>query len=148
MYFTPIYIHTPLVTSPQLEEVVQKEKEEAEFTASSAAVLYKVPFIPAKTEHPMAEVSNIVLRSEIRSEQRAKFDAERQEKEQQRELENQERRVMTEAQEAKELTLLRRSLVHRAQKTKQYASVSIKNSTQPLTIPASPKFILPRRGLL
>ena len=148
MYILYSSIYTPLVLSPQLEEEDQKEKEEAEFRANSAAVLYKVPFIPAKTDHPMMEVSNIVLHSEVRSEQRAKFDAEIQEKERQKELENQERRAMMEAQEAKELTLMRRNLVHKAQKIKQYAPINIKNSTQPLTMPASPKFTLPCRGFL
>lgn len=125
----------------------QKAKENAEFKAKDADVLYRAPFAPHKPLQPIAEVSNIVLHTEVRSEQRAKFEAERQEKEQQREQENRERQALAEAREAKEIALFRRSLIHKAQQIRHYAPLVVKPSTQPLTNPASPKFHLPRRGL-
>ena len=125
----------------------QKAKENAEFKAKDADILYKPPFAPNKPSQPITEVSNIVLRTEVRSEQRAKFEAERQEKEQQREQENRERQALVEAREAKEVAMFRRSLIHKAQQIRHYAPVVIKPSIQPLTHPESPKFHLPRRGL-
>ena len=131
----------------QVIEMHQKAKEDTEFKAKDASVLYKAPFAPLKFGQPMIEMSNFVLHTELRSEQRAKFDTEREQREQQREQENREKEVLTEALMAKEVAKLRRDIVHKPLPIQQYAPTVIRPSSRPLTTPQSPNFSLTLRGL-
>lgn len=132
----------------QLEEIAQKAKENAEFRAKDAGVLYKPPFSVAKSERPITEVTNFpVLHTELRSEHRAKFDTERACKEQQQEQENQERQALAEAQEAKKIASLRRSMVHKALPIRHYNPTLIIPSSKPLTAPHSPNFTIRLRSM-
>ena len=125
----------------------QKAKENAEFRAKEATVLYKPPFTAARADQPMTEVSNFVLHTEMRSKQRAKFDMELEQKELQREQENSERQAMAEAEEAKKVAAMRRSMVHKALPVRHYAPVMVKPSSRPLTAPHSPQFHIRLRGM-
>ena len=127
----------------QLDELAQRAKENAEFRAKDAKVLYKPLFVAAKANQPMTEVSNVLLHTTLRSEQRAKFDTEREERERVQEQENRERRALAAAEEAK----LRRSLVHRALPSHHYAPTVVLPSSKRLTAPQSPKFSLRLRGM-
>jgi targeting protein for Xklp2 len=131
----------------KLDEMSQKAKENAEFRAKEATVLYKLPFIAAKPNRPMTEVSNFVLHTEMRSKQRAKFDTELEQQEQRREQENRERQAITEAEKAKKMAAMRRSMVHKALPISHYTSTVIKPSSKPLTAPHSPHFHIRLRGL-
>lgn len=131
----------------QLDEMAQKAKETAEFRAKDAKVLYKPPFTTAKTELPLTEVSNFVLHTEIRSDQRAKYNAEMEHKELQREQENRERQALAEAEAAKKVASLRRSMVHNALPVHHYAPTVILPSSKPLTAAHSPNFHIKLRGL-
>ena len=131
----------------QLEDIAHKAKENTEFLAKDAAVLYKAPFTTVRTERPLLEVSNFLLHTELRKEQRSKFDAEREQKELQREQENREQQAMAEAKEAKKVASLRRSLVHKASRIHHYAPTMIAPSSKPLTAPQSPHFHIKFREL-
>lgn len=134
--------------SLQLEEMAQKAKENAEFRAKDANVLYKPPFSVAKSERPVTEMTNFpILHTELRSEQRAKFDTDRACKEQQQEQENQERQALAEAQEVKKIASLRRSMVHKALPIRHYNPTVILPSSKPLTAPHSPHFTIRLRGM-
>ena len=113
----------------------RKAKENAEFRARDAKVLYKAPFTTTKSDQPMTEVSNVLLHTELRSEQRTKFDSEleEREREREREAENREREAQTEAVEARRLAHLRRSLVHKALPVHRYALTVILPSSKLLT---------------
>ena len=115
-------------------------KEAAEFKAQEANVLHKDPFIPHKVPRPLLTVDNIVLHSDVRSEQRAKFDAKRMREEYQRMTENLQRRALRAKEESIELAKYRKQLVHKAQPIQQFAPVIIKPSERPLARPKSPHF--------
>ena len=112
-----------------------------------AKVLYKAPFTTIKSNHPMTEVSNVLLRTELHSEQRAKFDSELEEREREREAENREREAQMEAVEARRLAHMRRSLIHKALPVHRYAPAVILPSSKPLTAPHSPNFQTRLRGM-
>ena len=95
----------------------------------------------------MTEVSNVLLHTTLRSEQRAKFDTEREERERAQEQENRERRALAAAEEAKQVAQLRRSLVHRALPVHHYAPTVVLPSSKRLTAPQSPNFSLRLRGM-
>ena len=76
----------------------------------------------------------------MRHEQRAVYEAEKQQREQAREQENKERQALKAAEEEKELIEYRKDLVHKAQSVHQYGPIEIKPSTKSLTCPKAPVF--------
>ena len=115
-------------------------KEDVEFKANPASVLQKEPFVPQKVVRPLLTVDNVVLHSEVRSEQRAKFDAKRMREEYERMTENLQRRALRAKEESKELAEYRKQLVHKAKPVHHYAPVVIRPSERPFTQPISPHF--------
>ena len=116
-------------------------KEDTEFRANPAFVLQKEPFVPQKVPRPLLTVDNVVLHSDIRSEQRAKYDAKRMREEYEKMTENLQRRSLRAKEESKELAEYRKHLVHKAQPIHHYAPVVIKASERPFTQPISPHFL-------
>ena len=104
------------------------------------SVLYTKPFVPERSTRPLTRVENVILHSEQRSNQRAKFEAEKQKRTHLLEMENLQRRTLREAKEAKEIAEYRRSLVHKAMPVGHYAPLLIKPSDKPVTEPISPHF--------
>ena len=117
-----------------------KAKQEAEFKAKDASALYQKPFVPLRSSQPLTEVNSFVLHSEMRHEQRAVYEAEKQQREQAREQENKDRQALKAAEEEKELIEYRKALVHKAQSVHQYGPIEIKPSTKSLTCPKAPVF--------
>lgn len=109
--------------------------------------MYKPPFVAAKADRPMTEVSNVLLYTSVRSEQRAKFDTEREGRERAQEQENRERQALAEAEEAKKVVQLRRSMVHKALPIRRYTPTVVLPSSRPLTAAHSPHFSLRLRGM-
>ena len=136
-----------LLFSHQLSEMIQKEKENTEFRARDAKVLYKAPFRTKTDNRQITEVSNIILRTELRSEQRAEYDRERKSKEEEQQQENRERQEAMEAEEARRVAQLRQRMVHKAQPIRRYAQTVVHPSLKPLTAPQSPNFHLRLRGM-
>ena len=124
----------------QLHNEVMKAKEDLEFKASEASVLYERPFLPRQSYKPLTNPEDIVLSTEVRSSQRAEFNEKLQEEAQHREEENLRRKALREIQEVKEITEYRKSLVHKAQPIKQYTGVTVARSDKPITQPISPHF--------
>ena len=119
-----------------------REKEEAEFKAKKnvSVLLNSKPFVPEKSSHPLARVDNFVLHSELRSNQRLKYDAEKNKRSYLLEVDNLQRKALREATEAKEIAEYRKTLVHKAQPVAHYVPVVIKPSDRPCTQPISPHF--------
>lgn len=115
-------------------------KEDVEFKANPASVLEKEPFVPQKVVRPLLTVNNVMLHSEVRSEQRAKFDAKRMREEYEKMTENLQRRALRAKEESKELAEYRKQLVHKAQPVHHYAPIAIRPSERPFTQPISPHF--------
>lgn len=129
----------------QIDKQFQKEKKDSEFKAKDAsAILYTRPFSANKSTKPLTRVENVILHSELRSNRRAKYDTDKQERVQLIETENLQRRALREAGEAKEIAAYRRSLVHKANPVGNYAPLIIKPSTKPVTQPISPHFEIDR----
>lgn len=117
----------------------------AEFRACEATVLSAEPFVPQKSNKPMTDVSNTVLHTQIRHEQRAKYETAKREKEAAEEVDRQEKAALQEMEEAKRLAKHRRALVHKAQPIPRYAPLHIKPSNKVLTAPKSPVFLTDTR---
>lgn len=122
----------------------QEKQDAANFKAKDASIVYAKPFAPEKSTKPLTHVENVVLRSELRSSQRAKYEADKQERTNFLEVENLQRRALREARETKEIAGYRKSLVHKAQPIGQYRRVVIKPSDRPVTQPISPHFEVDR----
>lgn len=116
-----------------------KAKMEAEFIANDCKVLEQGPFVPHKSSKPLTEVSNFILCTEIQSEQRKKFDEERQLREEMMKQEEMEKKALKEAEDSIALKEYRNSLVHKAQPIHHYAPVEIHPSDRPVTLPVSPE---------
>lgn len=138
-------LNLSLIIHQQIEEEAKNSKEIAEFKAKSATVLQRAPFAPHKPIRPLLSVDNIVLHSELRSEQRAKYDAKRAREEYERMTENLQRRALRAAEESKELIDYRKKLVHKAQPIHQYAPLIVKPCDRPITMPKSPHFLTDER---
>ena len=93
-----------------------------------------------KINKPLTDSVNLTLHTELRKEQRDKFELSKQMKDMEREMEEAKKRALREVEEAKELKLLRRSIVHKAQPIQNYSSIEIQPSSKPLTKPLSPVF--------
>ena len=126
--------------------MAQKEKENAEFRARDPKVLYQPPFRVETGSCPIAEVSNVILHTDVRSKLRAEFDKQCQSKEEQREQENQERLRAAEVEESRRVARLRQSMVHKAQPVRRYTRTVIHPCMKPLTAPRSPNFCLSSRA--
>lgn len=123
-----------------MEQQSQQEKNDAEFKAKDASILYSKPFMAEKSSKPLTRVENIILHSSVRSSQRAEFEAIKKRKSHFVEVENLQRRALREAEEAKEIAQYRKSLVHKARPIQHYAPIVIKPSDRPVTNPISPHF--------
>ena len=113
-----------------MEEKLQTEKNEVKIKAkkSVSAILYNKPFVPKKPNHPLAKVDNFVLHSELRSTQRMKYDSEKRQRCYLLNMENLQRCTLKKVSEAKEIAVLRKTLVHKAQPISRYARTVIKPS--------------------
>ena len=103
----------------QWQENVEKELEEqkraAEFKATEATVLEKAPFVPKPSDKPLSEISNIVLHSDRRAEEREAFDLKVKQKEVDMEGAKREQEERRKREEQEEVARLRKAAVHRAQ---------------------------------
>lgn len=128
-----------------MTEELQKAKEMSEFKASDAKSIYSQPFVPSKSTKPLTESSNMVMHTELRLERRAMFDETMKKKEEERERNEAERRALQQAEEAKQIKELRRSLVHKPQPIQQHQPIFVHPSSKPLTIPIAPVLSLSTR---
>jgi len=124
-----------------MEEKRRREREQAEFKAKKnvSNILYSKPFVPVKKRKPLVRVDNFVLHTEMRRQERSKYDSQRRNRSYLLEMENLQRRALREADEAKEMVEYRKTLVHKALPIAPPAPVVIKSVAMP-TVPISPKF--------
>ena len=98
-----------------MEEESEQAKGDQEFKAVKAPVPYHNPFPPARSTKPLTATDNVVLHSDLRSRQRARFERLRQKRADYREAACLEIRAMLRAEEAEQVAALRRTMVHKAQ---------------------------------
>ena len=83
---------------------------------------------------------NVVLRSEMRAKEREVYERRCQDEIKEKENVIKEDEMRQAQVEKKEVMLLRKSMVHRAQEIHKYKGVKVTKSSKPLTLPESPKF--------
>ncbi|KAJ3024204.1 Protein tpx2 [Thoreauomyces humboldtii] len=127
-----------------LDSRLEREQQELdalkEFKAQPIPHGHDEPFFPTASSRPLTEVDDVVLKSDVRAEERKLFDYKRKEKEKEDEILRQEMKREAELYEAECIRRLRNSQVHRALPP-QYANmppVNIHPSDRKLTDPESP----------
>jgi len=124
-----------------LEKEFDDQRKATIFKASEPKVLSMAPFEPKPSDTPLSEVSNFILHSDRRAEERKAFDLKVKQKEAEivgakRELEERKKR-----EEIEEISKLRKESVHKAQPVRNFKPMEVKPSEKDLTFPCSPKFI-------
>jgi len=118
---------------------LEEQRKATQFKATEPKVLTSAPFVPKPSDKPLSEISNVVLHSDKRAEERAAYELERAAKEAalegaRREMEERKKRL-----EEEELVQARKATVHKAQPIKHYKAIEVKPSDKPLTLPESPQ---------
>lgn len=111
-----------------------------QFKARPATVLQKEPFVPKKSARPLVEMTDILLNTERRAEDREGFHRLLREKEEHIESIRRQREQMRQIEEMKEIQRLRKGAEHVAQPIRKYKEVK-KMPPIPVTAPISPKFL-------
>ena len=118
----------------QLEEKKRQEKLKREFRAKKnvSSLLYGKPFVPEKSKRPALCVDNFVLRTELRSQERSKFDSQKFHRSCLLEASNLERKALREAEEAKEIAGYRKTLVHKPLPIGSSSPAQVKSAMVPI----------------
>eukprot|EP00026_Physarum_polycephalum_P003894 Phypoly_transcript_03911.p1 GENE.Phypoly_transcript_03911~~Phypoly_transcript_03911.p1 ORF type:complete len:663 (+),score=153.91 Phypoly_transcript_03911:91-2079(+) len=120
----------------QVQEEEKEKKEMALFKAHPIPIV--TPFEPKKTDKPLTIISDFELNSDVRSQQRRKFEMQKNEKaklaEETRKQQEEERRI----EEEKFIKQMRKKLVHKPQPILPSNPIKIHGSTTPLTDPHTP----------
>ncbi|KAJ2787757.1 hypothetical protein GGI15_000458 [Coemansia interrupta] len=122
----------------RLAELEQRQRERQEFRARPIPASIDHPFVPQPSTHPLTASEEVLLKTELRSEERRAFDDDRAERERIREEVLERKRVEEEKREDEEIKRLRKLLVHKAQPIRHYKPVDVKPSDRPLTVPKTP----------
>ncbi|KAK3741679.1 hypothetical protein QZH41_000797 [Actinostola sp. cb2023] len=122
----------------KVEEELQEQRKKAVFKAHSSNVLYQPPFVPKKSLKSNTVFEEFNLNSERRAQDRAVYEMNKREKEMEDEQLILQREAEREEEERKNIEMLRKQLVHKANPIRNYKQVSIMASDRPLTQPESP----------
>ncbi|XP_033119741.1 targeting protein for Xklp2 homolog [Anneissia japonica] len=125
--------------SKKMAEELEKERNQT-FHAKEANVLYRKPFIPQKSDKPLTEISDFMLNSEKRAEQRQQYETQKRMREIEITLEKAELERQNALREQKEVAQMRAAMVPKSNPIRQYKPVEIEHSEKPLTQPVTPKF--------
>lgn len=125
---------------------IEQDKVNRQFKAKNADVVKHKPFRPLTGVIPITNPQQVVLNSDIRAKDRAKFDDWIHEKERYAEMENKRSQKEKEAEDEEQLKQLRQDAVHKANPVRNYKPVEIQKSVKPLTEPQTPKFECKKRA--
>ncbi|XP_032073240.1 targeting protein for Xklp2 [Thamnophis elegans] len=124
----------------QLKEEMRRQKEAAVFKAQSSQVLHQEPFVPKKDSKMLSAPDNFELATDRRARERQEFEKRLAELQAEKARLQEATRRVEEERAKEEMAKLREELVHKANPIRKYASVEIKASEHPLTVPRSPNF--------
>ncbi|KAJ2492300.1 Protein tpx2 [Coemansia sp. RSA 2050] len=124
----------------RLAELEQRKRDRMEFKARPIPPSIDQPFVPQPSAIPLTAIEEILLRTELRSEERRAYDEDRMERERIREDVLARKRLEEERREEEEIKRLRKILVHKAQPVRHYKQLVIKPSDRPLTVPKTPQW--------
>jgi len=123
-----------------VEKELEDQKKATQFKASEPTVLDRAPFMPKPSDKPLSEISNFVLHSDRRAEEREAFDLKVKQKEVDMEGAKREQEERRKREDGEDIAKLRKAAVHKAQPIRNYKPIEVKPSDKPLTFPSSPKF--------
>ncbi|KAJ2718391.1 Protein tpx2 [Coemansia sp. Benny D115] len=124
----------------RLQELEQRQRERREFKAQPIPASIDHPFVPDPPSVSLTAIEEILLRTELRSEERRAYDDDREERERIREEVLARKRLEDERRELEEIKHLRKILVHKPQPIRHYKPLIIKPSERPLTVPKTPQW--------
>ena len=115
-------------------------KELASFKAKPCKVIHQESFKVKHPPKPLTEISEFKLNTEERSRKRESYEIMKKELQRVKEDEIQQSLKERQEEEAKEIALLRKQAVHKANPIKHFGDFEVKPSLRPLTQPETPKF--------
>ncbi|KAJ2453169.1 hypothetical protein EV183_002416 [Coemansia sp. RSA 2336] len=124
----------------RLEELERRQRERQEFKARPIPESIDRPFVPQASAMPLTAIEEVLLQTELRSEERRAYDDDRMERNRIREEVLARKRQEEERREEEEIKRLRKLLVHKAQPVRQYRPLVIQPSDRPLTVPKTPQW--------
>ncbi|KAJ2082342.1 Protein tpx2 [Coemansia sp. RSA 988] len=124
----------------RLEELERRQYERMQFKAQPIPLSIDQPFVPHPSTIPLTAIEEILLRTELRSEERRAYDEDRTERERIREEVLARKHLEEERREMEEIKRLRKILVHKAQPVRHYKALEITPSDRVLTVPKTPKW--------
>ncbi|KAJ2849457.1 Protein tpx2 [Coemansia brasiliensis] len=124
----------------RLDELERRQRERQEFKARPIPESIDHPFVPQASAMPLTAIEEVLLQTELRSEERRAYDEDRMERDRIREEVLARKRQEEERREEEEIKRLRKLLVHKAQPVRQYKPLVIQPSDRPLTIPKTPQW--------
>ncbi|KAI8322326.1 hypothetical protein GQ54DRAFT_297446 [Martensiomyces pterosporus] len=124
----------------RLEELERRRRERAQFRARPIPASIDMPFVPQPSSMPLTEIEEILLSTELRSEERRAYDEDRHERERIREEVLARKRLEDEHREEEEIKQLRKILVHKAQPIRHFKPVTVKPSERLPTVPKTPQW--------
>ncbi|XP_064089670.1 targeting protein for Xklp2 homolog isoform X1 [Macrobrachium nipponense] len=124
----------------KLEEEERIDRERRTFFAQSDAVVHKQPFIPEKSKKPLTDISGFTLNTEVRAEERSKFELHQKQREDELLAAKREQEEKEKAEAAAEVARMRKEAVHKANPVRNYKPVVIKPAPCLPTVPVSPNF--------
>lgn len=126
----------------------EEEKANRQFKAKEPTVIKKEPFKPVAGLLPPTNVQDVVLNSDVRARERAKFEEWKHEQELKMEEEKQRFQREKEQEEQERVKQLRKDAVPKAHGIRHYKPVDIQKSSKPLTTPHTPNFELQKRATM
>ncbi|KAJ1922150.1 hypothetical protein H4219_000012 [Mycoemilia scoparia] len=124
----------------RIEELEERRRERARFKAQNIPASLERPFVPHPSDHPLTQVEEVIMNTELRSEDRHAWEEERMERERIRQEILMRHQKEDEMRELEELKILRQALVHKPEPIMKYKPTIIKPSDQKLTVPKTPKW--------
>ena len=129
-----------------MKEKEEDEKAQREFRAKDAVVTKREPFKPLQGLIPTTNVKNVVLNSDLRAKERAKFEEWKHEQERQVEEDKLRFQKEKELAEMEAVRQLRKEAVPKAHPVRRFKAVEIHKSERPLTEPQTPNFECKKRA--
>lgn len=118
----------------------ENEKEMSSFKAKPCKVVHQEGFKIKAAPRPLTEISEFKLNTEERSRKRESYEIMKKELQRVKEDEIQQTLKERQEEEAREIAVLRKHAVHKANPIRQFGEFEIKPSKRPLTMPATPNF--------
>lgn len=132
----------------RLEELENRRHERQNFVARPIPLSIDHPFVPQPSSAmPLTAIEEVLLKTELRSEERRAYDDDRKDRERIRDEVLARKRLEEARREEEEIKELRKLLVHKAQPVRHYKPLVVKPSDRPLTVPKTPQWHVRTRKL-